>query len=66
MIIDPTEDIKRIRRALAAKFDNDVARIGEDIRLQQRLSGRVYITLPKRHPHLAQPAESSERAAVGK
>ncbi len=50
MIPDPIEEIKAIRRKLAAKFDNDVRRIGEDLRRQQRESGKTYVTLPKREP----------------
>ncbi len=56
MIPDPTDEIKAIRRKLAAKFDNDVRRIGADIRRQQRESGRTYVTLPKREPVLAHAA----------
>jgi hypothetical protein len=56
MIPDPTDEIKVIRRKLAAKFDDDVRRIGADIRRQQRESGRIYITLPKREPVLTRAA----------
>jgi hypothetical protein len=49
-IPSPTDEIRSIRQALAAKFDNDIHRIGEDIRRQQRESGRTYISLPKRTP----------------
>ena len=59
MIPDPTEEIKAIRRKLAAQFDNDVSRIGADIRRQQRESGRTYITLPKREPALAYAADNN-------
>lgn len=58
MIPDPTEEIKAIRRKLASQLDNDVARIGADIRRQQRESGRTYITLPKRDPVLAHAANN--------
>ncbi len=57
MTPDPTAQIKEIRRKLANQFDNDVARIGADIRRQQRESGRTYITLPKREPVLAHAAD---------
>jgi hypothetical protein len=56
MIPDPTDEIKVIRRKLAAKFDDDVRRIGADIRRQQRESGRIYITLRKREPVLTRAA----------
>ena len=45
-----TEEIRRIRHELAARFDNDIDRIAEDLQRQQRESGREYITLPKRPP----------------
>lgn len=47
-----TEEIREIRHQLAAKFDNDIDRIGEDLRRRQAESGRKYITLPKRPPRL--------------
>ena len=46
----PTDEIRAIRHALAAKFDNDIHRIYEDIVRQQCESGRKYIRLPKREP----------------
>jgi len=46
----PTDEIRAIRHELAAKFHNNVKRIGDDLRRQQRESGREYIRLPKRHP----------------
>ena len=58
MIPDPTDEIKAIRWKLAAKFDNDVLRIGADIRHQERESGRIFITLPKREPVLARAAHN--------
>ncbi len=45
-----TEEIRTIRHELAAHFDNDLDRIVEDLRRQQRESGREYIRLPKRLP----------------
>jgi hypothetical protein len=56
MIPNPTDEIKSIRRKLAAKFDNDVHRIGEELRRQQRESGRSYLKLPKRQPVVTQVA----------
>ena len=46
----PTDDIRAIRNQLAARFDNDMQRIVDDLRRQQRESGRKYIRLPKRSP----------------
>ena len=51
-----TESIRVIRHALAAKLDNDIQRIGEDIRRQQRESGRTYVRLPKRQPRILSTA----------
>ncbi len=65
MIPDPTEEIKAIRRKLAAKFDNDVRKIGADIRRQQRESGLIYITLPKREPVLSRAADNHDMHRSG-
>jgi hypothetical protein len=46
----PTEDIRAARHRLAAQFDNNLDRIVEDLRRQQRESGREYVTLAPRHP----------------
>ncbi len=50
MIPTPTEEIRAIRRELATEFGNDVHRIAEETRRQQRESGRLFISLPRRHP----------------
>lgn len=47
-----TEEIRRIRRELAAKFDNDIARIGADLRRQQAEGSRRVIQLPPREPRV--------------
>lgn len=44
----PTEDIRAARHRLAAQFDNDLDRIVEDLRRQQREAGCEYITLEPR------------------
>lgn len=46
----PTDEIRGIRRELAAKFDNDIHRIGEETRRRQQESSRRFITLPRRLP----------------
>lgn len=63
MIPDPTEEIRAVKRALAAKFDNDLHRIAEDIRQRQRESGRVFITLPKRPPQQQNVQSDSAKTA---
>ena len=47
-----TEEIREIRHRLAEKFDNDVDRIGEDLRRRQDASGRRLVQLPKRPPRI--------------
>ena len=43
-----TERIRAVRHALAAKFGNDVERIGDDLRRQQNESDRTFVRLPRR------------------
>lgn len=50
MVPDPTEEIREIKRELAAKFDFDLRRIAEDTRRRQNDSGRERVTLPPRRP----------------
>ena len=51
MVHNPiTEEIREIRHRLAAEFDNDVYRIGAEIRRRQSLSGRRVVRLPRRSP----------------
>ncbi len=55
-----TDEIRAVRHALAAKFNNDLDLILADIRRQERESGRKYVTLPKRLPRTAEVAEPGE------
>lgn len=51
MVHNPiTEEIREIRHRLAAQCDNDVHRIGAEIRRRQVESGRRIVRLPKRQP----------------
>ena len=66
---DPTEEIRQIKRQLAAQFDNDLHRIAEETRRRQRESGRKVVTRPPRVPeatnatnHRLQPSGGSGRA----
>ena len=46
---DPiVEEIRKVREAHAARFNNDLDAICEDIRKQEELSGRTFIHLPPR------------------
>ena len=61
-MIDYPEDpivaeIRAIRKAHAEKFNNDLHAICEDLRRQERESGRKYVTLP---PRLIQPVTTSD------
>ena len=59
MINDPTtEEIRTIRRELAAQCDNDVAKILADVRQREAGDGHNYVTLPKR-PKQAVSAEDA-------
>lgn len=45
MAVDPiNEEIRAVRRALAAKFDNDLSRIVADLKKRQATSGRRYVS----------------------
>lgn len=51
MIHNPIiEEIREIRHRLAAQFDNDVYRIGAEIRRGQSLSGHRVVRRPRRQP----------------
>ena len=64
MIPTPTEEIRAIKRELAARFDFDLHRIFEDLRRREKESGRVYITLPSRPPR-QQPATNRALPTTG-
>ena len=51
MIRNPIiEEIREIRHQLAAQFDNDVYRIGAEIRRGQAASGHRVVRRPRRQP----------------
>jgi len=47
MIPNPTEEIRAIKRKLAAACGNDIHRIAEDARRRQRESGRQSVAVPQ-------------------
>lgn len=62
MIHNPiTEEIREIRHRLAARFDNDVYRIGADIRRGQAASGRRVVRRPRRKPVASNTTNKSMR-----
>lgn len=69
MVHNPiTEEIREIRHRLAAECDNDVYRIGAELRRRQVASGRRVVRLPKRSPvvnttnNRLQPSGGSDRS----
>src|SRR5437773_889234 len=51
MIDDPiVAEIRRVRHAHAAQFNNDIAAIFADYRRLEKESGRQYVTFPPRRP----------------
>ena len=64
-MMSPTDEIRAIRRELAARFDHDLNRIVADLRRQQRESGRVYMTLPKRPPRNQVAMKQALRPIIG-
>ena len=49
MIPDPTDEIRAIKRKLAAECGNDIHRIMEESRRRQRVSGRKSVAVPQHH-----------------
>mgnify|MGYP000557267985 CR=1 FL=1 len=48
---DPiVEEVRKVRQALAAKFDYDVDAIWRDLREQQARSGRKIVSFPPKRP----------------
>lgn len=51
MVPNPiTAEIREIRHRLAIQFENDVYRIGADLRRRETASGRKVVRLPRRQP----------------
>ena len=61
MIFDSiTEEIREIRHRLAAQLDNDVDKIGSDLRQRESAAGRRVVRLPKRTPrNFAKPTQAA-------
>ena len=67
MIPDPTDEVRAIKRKLAAECDFDIHRIAEQARRRQRESGRKSVTLPPRptaESATSQPAPSTSASSV--
>ena len=53
-----TEEIRTIRRQLAAQCDNDVAKILADVRQREADDEHNYVTLPKRPKEGVSPTDA--------
>ena len=60
-----TDSIRAVRRALAAKFDNDIQRIGADLRRQQNGSNRTFVRLPRRQPRIGPTTNGAMHVNAG-
>jgi hypothetical protein len=58
------EEIRAIRRKLAAEQGNDLAKIMADLRAREATDGRVYVSFPKRTPRQIAPPLISTPPAV--
>jgi hypothetical protein len=66
MIDNPIiEEIRDIRHRLAAQFDNDVHRIGAEIRRAQAASGRRVVRRPRRQPLTSNTTNKSLQRSGG-
>lgn len=64
MVHNPiTEEIRDIRHRLAAQFDNDVFRIGAEVRRRQAASGRRVVRLPRRQPMVSNTTNKALHAS---
>jgi hypothetical protein len=62
-----TEEIREIRHQLAARFDNDVDRIGADLRRREAESGRRIVRLPRRQPrHASDELDDARESAFAR
>ena len=58
---DPiVEEIRRIRQEHTDRFNGDLHAICEDLRRQQRESGRRYVSFPPRRVHGVGDSESAQ------
>lgn len=61
---DPiVEEVRKAREAYAAKFNYDLDAIVEDLRRQQRESGRTFVSYPPRRPSMPAPKRNPAEAA---
>ena len=60
---DPiVDEIRRIRQEHSAKFNGDLHAICEDIRRQERESGRKYVSYPPRRAEIVTTSTSTDKA----
>ncbi len=65
MVPNPiTDEIRKIRHRLAIQFENDVYRIGADLRQREVASGRKVVRLPRRVPQTATNHANQDRGRI--
>ncbi len=66
MISNPiTDEIRAIRHQLAAEQDNDISRIGNELRRRQAISGRRVVRLSPRSPETQATNQTMQRSGGG-
>lgn len=61
---DPiVEEVRKVREAYAAKFNYDLAAIFQDLKRQERESGRTFVTFPPRKTGKSPGTHSGDEAA---
>jgi hypothetical protein len=61
---DPiVKEVRRVREAYAAKFNYDLEAIFQDLKRQERESGRTFVTFPPRRLSNPPDKHSSDEAA---
>jgi len=62
---DIIAEIRAFRDAYAERFNYDMRAMYLDLKEQERISGRRYVSLPRKRIPPAKPADSPDRSAAG-
>lgn len=63
---DPiVDEIRRVRQVHTDRFNGDLHAICEDLRRQERQSGRQYVSFARRHPESTGASKSSGKVDTG-
>jgi hypothetical protein len=58
---DPiVEEVRQVREAYAARFDYDLQAIYQDLKEQEKRSGRKFVSFTRKEHGAARPTEGSE------